>query len=283
MSNHPVTLGADSPVVIDPAMRSLINSNLKDIEKKHNIRILYACESGSRAWGFASKDSDYDVRFIYVHAVEWYLSLKQKKADTIEYMSDDRLFDAAGWDLGKALSLYRKGNAAVVEWIASPVVYFEDDEFTPTMRAFLRDGVVDSKAAYFHYMHYAFLQRKNYLDDKTLVKRKKYLYVLRPLLCAEWIWNGNKGASPVLFTDLIDSSTCSIEVRSAVMNLIRAKTESDKECEDIPHNAILDSFISEWEIKYHHRNLPDHINSARTTASADEMDTLFLKIVTRTA
>ena len=104
-----------------------ITSILKEIEARHGVAILYACESGSRGWGFASQDSDYDVRFIYQNPRNWYLSIDEKR-DVIELPINDEL-DINGWDLRKALRLLRKSNPALFEWLSSPIVYRQDEEF----------------------------------------------------------------------------------------------------------------------------------------------------------
>ncbi len=105
-------------------MRARIIKTLKDIEDRHPIQILYACETGSRAWGFPSPDSDYDVRLIYKHHVNWYLTLTEQK-DTLEMMSDDGELDLTGWDIRKCLKLLWKSNGALLERIQSSVVYHE--------------------------------------------------------------------------------------------------------------------------------------------------------------
>ena len=102
-------------------MRDIITAKLAEIEQHENVRIIYAVESGSRAWGFASPDSDYDVRFIYVHSKEFYLKL-EKTRDVIEWQLDETL-DINGWDLQKTLRLLHKSNPTVFEWNQSPIVY----------------------------------------------------------------------------------------------------------------------------------------------------------------
>jgi len=103
-------------------MRDTILSRLDQIETQHGVKILYACESGSRAWGFPSTDSDYDVRFLYVHPAEWYLSVDEKR-DVIERPLTPENFDIGGWDLRKALRLFRKSNPPLLEWLGSPNIY----------------------------------------------------------------------------------------------------------------------------------------------------------------
>jgi len=108
-------------------MRERVLEELNRIERHHNVRILLAVESGSRAWGFASPDSDYDVRYIYAHDRDWYLSVFEHR-DVIEEMLSDRL-DINGWDLRKSLRLFSKCNLALNEWLGSPIIYSEAPGF----------------------------------------------------------------------------------------------------------------------------------------------------------
>lgn len=170
---------------------------LKALEATEDITILYACESGSRAWGFASTDSDYDVRFIYVRPLEWYLSISERK-DTIERPLTN-MVDLAGWDLKKALRLFRKSNPPLMEWLGSPIVYVERGETAAALRR-LADEYYSPKAAAYHYLHMARGNFRNYLQGET-VWRKKYLYVLRPLLAVMWLEAG-RGRVPVQFETL---------------------------------------------------------------------------------
>ncbi len=119
-------------------MTNIILENLTRIESDHNVRILYAVESGSRAWGFASRNSDFDVRFIYIHPPEWYLSIREKR-DVIEIPINDDL-DISGWDLRKALGLLRKTNPPLLEWLGSPIVYLERYGMAEKMREFVADN-----------------------------------------------------------------------------------------------------------------------------------------------
>src|SRR3954468_4332579 len=101
-------------------MKIEIQNKLKQIEEHYKVKVLYACETGSRAWGFPSPDSDYDVRMIYVHEPDWYLSLSEGK-DAIEAMDGD--LDVTGWDFRKCLRLLWKSNGTLLERIQSPIVY----------------------------------------------------------------------------------------------------------------------------------------------------------------
>lgn len=158
-----------------------IQTLLTDIENQHNVKIIHAVESGSRAWGFPSKDSDFDIRFIYHHSSDWYLSAFQKR-DFIDTVFIDDL-DAGGWDLSKCLQLLHKGNAPLYEWLNSPVVYRKDE----AKLALLQDlsvRVFNPKVIFHHYLS---LARKKILDEKTGCNAKTFLYALRAILCARWV------------------------------------------------------------------------------------------------
>lgn len=175
---------------------------LRNAEKEHDVRILYACESGSRAWGFASPDSDYDVRFLYVHNEDWYLSFDiEKKRDVIEYPIVDEI-DCGGWDIRKALYLFTRTNGALLEWLNSPIHYIEHGDFAQSLREIAPDHV-NSIALCYHYSHMARGNAREYLF-KEQVKLKKYFYVLRPLLAIRYIEAG-LGVPPVEFEKLVDA------------------------------------------------------------------------------
>lgn len=159
-----------------------IQENLDAIEAQYQVRILLAVESGSRGWGFASPDSDYDVRFIYVHKPEEYLRVDIIK-DTIEWKLDEVL-DINGWDLKKALLAFGKGNSNIMEWANSPIVYRQADEWEQIRETVY--GYFSEKAALCHYYGTAKSTYEGFLKDDT-VRYKKYFYALRPLLCCRWI------------------------------------------------------------------------------------------------
>ncbi|MBE6768083.1 MAG: nucleotidyltransferase domain-containing protein [Ruminococcaceae bacterium] len=163
-------------------MNDIITSKLKEIEEKENIKILHCVESGSRAWGFASPDSDYDVRFIYLRPKEFYLRL-EKTRDVIEWQLDDTL-DINGWDIRKALTLLYSSNPTLFEWDASPIVYQTTDEWARISEVVHRYFVPQS--GLYHYLNTA---KRNYTASfkGETVRFKKYFYVLRPLLACEWI------------------------------------------------------------------------------------------------
>src|SRR5688500_16659645 len=102
-------------------MTDEIKKELLRLEIQHDIKILYAVESGSRAWGFDSTDSDWDVRFFYIHKLDWYLKIDDRKDNQEEILPNN--IDLVGWELKKALRLFRKSNPLMLEWLRSPIVY----------------------------------------------------------------------------------------------------------------------------------------------------------------
>lgn len=235
---------------IDPAVRADIEARLSLIEAEHDVRVLYACESGSRGWGFASPDSDYDVRFLYVHPLPWYLQVSSQR-DVIELPISD-LLDINGWELRKALGLLKKGNATLIEWLSSPVAYRADAGFLQAAREAVR-MTYQPQRSFHHYVHTA---RKNYreylIGDR--VRLKKYLYVLRPLLATLWIEQG-RGVVPMRFQDLVDAVVTDPGLRESIGRLLalkRAATESDYDSPRPAINAFIDSQLtrleSEWPL-----------------------------------
>jgi uncharacterized protein len=156
---------------------------LTDLEQRNSVRILLAVESGSRAWGFASLDSDYDVRFIYTHSLEWYLRVSEQR-DVIEMAGPD-LLDASGWELRKTLRLFAKCNLALNEWLNSPIVYREASGFRTRMQA-LMPSYFNPIAAVHHYASMARAAYDSCSADGT-IRTKKLFYVLRALLACRWM------------------------------------------------------------------------------------------------
>ena len=204
---------------VSAAKTELIKREIRAIEERENVVILYACESGSRAWGFESQDSDYDVRFIYQRPTDWYLSILPNRRDVIELPIDDEL-DINGWDLRKALQLYLKSNPPLFEWLFSPIVYQQ----TGWLANRLRDRSADfynKIAARYHYRSMAVNNFNQFLTGNTVI-RKKYLYVLRPLLAVNWIERG-LGVVPTEFGRLLDQTVEDQDLRIEINELVRMK------------------------------------------------------------
>ena len=173
-----------------------ILDKLKEIEIKENVKVLYAIESGSRAWGVASPDSDYDVRFVYVRKLEDYLKLNDVK-DTIEWQLDEVL-DINGWDLKKVLQHFHKGNATLFEWCGSPIVYLTTPEWEHISK--VASKYFSEKVSMYHYYGTARSTYEGFLTGET-VKYKKYVYALRPILACRYIEEKHL-VPPVLFGEL---------------------------------------------------------------------------------
>ncbi|WP_347254329.1 nucleotidyltransferase domain-containing protein [Leminorella grimontii] len=189
---------AENEHPVSDAMRRRIERELDAIERAFDVKILYACESGSRGWGFASTDSDYDVRFIYVHKTEWYLKVEPGR-DVIERPLDDEL-DISGWELRKALGLLKRSNPTLLEWLNSPIVYRADEAFMTELRQLAVDCFSGLKGRY-HYLSMAKKNFRGYLKGDA-VRLKKYFYVLRPLLAVKWI-DERKSVPPMPFSHLL--------------------------------------------------------------------------------
>jgi predicted nucleotidyltransferase len=200
-------------------MKEKILKKLKEIENDKQVEILFACESGSRAWGFASPDSDYDIRFIYKHKPEYYLSLWEKP-DVIEFMTEDDL-DGSGWDLRKAVKLLSKSNAPLIEWLFSPEVYYKNDAFLQEMQLLSRE-CFSPIATLHHYLG----TTKNFMDvcEMEEVKLKSYFYALRTALAGKWIIENNT-FPPVAFADLLPIVPQNIQDKIIELQNIKANQD----------------------------------------------------------
>lgn len=216
-------------------MRERILEELRKIEATEDAKIIMAIESGSRAWGFASPDSDYDVRFIYVRKKEGYLKLEGVR-DVIEWRLDETL-DINGWDIKKALQLLHKSNPTVFEWCASPIVYMEREEFGWLKE--LLPKYFSVKKSLFHYWHMAETNYREYLKGEE-VRVKKYFYVLRPLMAAKWILD-KKSAPPMLFDDLVAAELAE-DLKPELMRLLELK-KTLPEMGMAPKIQILNDYI----------------------------------------
>ena len=217
---------------------SLIQAELVRIEQAEGAEILYAVESGSRAWGYVSPDSDYDVRFVYVRPLRDYLTLKPRRKDTIEWVVDETL-DICGWDLSKALQLAHRGNLFLFEWATSPVVYRSTpawDAVWETVRPYF-----SCKAALHSYVGIAHNTERDFLQGEH-VRYKKYLYALRPLLACKFIAEQHT-QPPVAFSELMDSAA-PYELKEPVAHLLAAKAHMSEKDEG-PRIPEIDAFIAE--------------------------------------
>ena len=243
-----------------------IKAKLSQIEQKKNIRILYACESGSRAWGFASPDSDYDVRFIFVRPVEDYLRVKELP-DYIDAELND-VYDINGWDLKKFFKQLYKSNPVIFEWADSPIVYRTSEEWEKVM-ANMQDFVLQVKMLH----HYRGMAKSNIRSNfsTTEVILKKYLYVLRPVLACVWIMQKHT-VPPTEFSKLVEE-VLPVELKVSVDELlaVKMKIEEKEKGERIPQ---IDSFI---EAKLNEATMFPVVDEEQENYK--RLDNLFLEIV----
>jgi uncharacterized protein len=232
---------------IDPTMRAQILDNLRQLETQHDVKVLFACESGSRGWGFASPDSDYDVRFIYVNRLSWYLSVEARR-DVIELPISGDL-DINGWDLRKTLQLLRQSNPTLLEWLRSPVVYLEEPDAVTRLRSLAQTDFSPVRG----YHHYVSMAKKNFREHLRgeEVRYKKYLYVLRPLLAARWIRDG-RGVPPMRFAALAEATLNDKTLLDEINRLLEVKMRAGEAATSPRWVGIHDFIESELEAAAQH-------------------------------
>lgn len=218
-------------------VKEQITAELESLALEESVYIMYACESGSRAWGFESVDSDYDVRFIYLHPSAWYLSVFPGD-DVIERPINERL-DISGWDLRKALQLLRKSNPPLLEWLQSPIVYQENPAAVSRLRGLI-PHYYSPAACHYHYLHMAEGNYRQYLQGQE-VWIKKYFYVLRPVLACLWIERGY-GVVPTEFAKLVERVVDSSSVVQAIDELLRRK-RAGEELDRGPRIPAISNFL----------------------------------------
>ena len=224
-------------------MLDIISDRLQQLALQEQIVILYACESGSRAWGFPSPDSDYDVRFIYLRPIDWYLSIEDRR-DTID-LPVDRVLDLNGWDLRKALKLFKGSNSVIYEWIQSPIVYTANGNLIAELLA-LANSYYSPRAGIHHYLNMATNCYQEFLRAEQ-VKLKKYFYAIRPILAARWIVE-HRTVPPMVLSRLLPLISDRPEILAAIDRLSTLK-QTAIESTTIPIDPLLNNFI-ETEIEY---------------------------------
>ena len=251
---------------IPPDAHARILADLDRIEREERVRILFAIESGSRAWGFPSPDSDYDARFVYVREADWYLSLVPGR-DVIEQPINGD-FDINGWDIRKALGLLLKPNPVLLEWLASPIRYRWDDAACARLEAFAR------RTAYAHacLSHYQSLARRmwgEFVADRETVKLKKYFYILRPAMCLAWIRERPGEILPMRLQDLMAGVELAQAFRDEIDSLIARKAQMS-EVGDGARITALDDFIQRQLAWADTQNLRTPVNPS-LSAEADAL------------
>lgn len=249
-------------------IRKEIEEKIAEIEKMENVTVLYAVESGSRAWGVESLDSDYDVRFIFVRPEKDYLGIREKR-DVIEWQLDEVL-DINGWDLKKALLQFHKGNATLFEWANSPIVYKTTDmwkEIYDSCRQYFSE-----KAALHHYCGTANSTFLQYLQGDK-VRYKKYVYALRPLLACRFIENEH-GVPPVRFEELLRQKLPG-ELAGKINEMLKIKAVSDEKALH-PQMPVIRKYIEDEIARY--ELLLKYMEDDRTQ-EWETLDAVFFKIL----
>ncbi|MGW6123000.1 nucleotidyltransferase domain-containing protein [Nocardia sp. NPDC055165] len=225
------------PESMDPAVVAAVEAELDRVAAEHNVSIRLAIESGSRAWGFPSPDSDYDCRFVYVAGLETYLS-PWRTRDVIETPLIG-LLDVNGWDLAKALRLLVAGNAVLVEWLMSPIVYRGDEAFRARLREVARE-VADRDRIARHYLHLGARQWALFERNGGL---KKVFYALRPAMALRWL-REHPGAAvaPMHLPTLLAECELPVDLVAAITELTDLKSKT-REMGSAAPPALITAFI----------------------------------------
>lgn len=246
-------------------MKELIDAELRVLERRNELLVLYACEAGSRAWGFAAPDSDADPRFIYLRPPTAYLSVGPR-TEVLEHKLSGR-FDLVGWDLPRALALLRKSNVSILEWLVSPVVYRAHGDAVERLRE-LGERCFSPRSAMHHYLNMAEKSLHMYLGGER-VKAKKYLHAIRPLLACSWIGRTGK-IPPVDFHMLLETEATDGGISRTIRELAEEKRRGELPEQVRPIKALNGFIESElarlWEAA---------ARAPRTDAPAEPLDELF--------
>ena len=244
-------------------MKDIIRKHLDRIEKEFKVKIVLSCESGSRAWGFPSEDSDYDIRFIYINERDWYLTIAEKR-NVIELPINKDL-DINGWDLRKSLQLLRKSNSPLLEWISSPIRYrVWDRAFKPLVKLSKKAFLPETSC------HHYFSMAKNSISkfqNNEKIKIKAYMYAIRPILCCEWIIEHLK-QPPMHIDDLLSNITNYKRFKESVKELISIKMDH-AENYLVKRSETIEGFLIEKMVSLEKKIPPDLVSMNLT---------MFLKI-----
>lgn len=224
---------------VSPEMQDIIRRKLAEIEHEEQAKILFAIESGSRAWGFHSPDSDYDVRFVYARPAEWHYALG-KKRDVIERPIDDEL-DLSGWELSKTLSLMLGSNAVIAEWLQSPIVYLSETAAVAELTEFAR-RVLDRRSVTWHYLSLLRRQQTRLIGPDGQPRLKRFFYILRPALALRWMRLHGTAVPPMDMQNLLDGCALS----EAELIAIDALTELKKQASERAAGIDVDPLL--WQI-----------------------------------
>lgn len=253
-------------------MRDKIMTLLRNLEKQHEIKILMAVNYGSRCFGYASDESDWDVRFIYVHKPEWYFSIV-KTEDVVEMMVEEEHLDIEGYDLKKALMLLAKTNPVESDWLHSHEFYILDKDFLLSMLSFEAQCYNPHHAMY-HFYSISVKHNQRYLDEKVTLKR--FIYYMRGLLSCRWV-EQHGCHPPVDVDDLIDATiTDNMSVCAKAHHLLTQKRKGKSHDMSAVDNELC-AYVYELQ-KYYERLLPEYLDT-KPQANMSEMSRFLMDVV----
>ena len=263
----------DYPDGYDERMRGVsISSHLRILAKEYGIRVLLAVQSGSRALGLESKNSDWDVCYLYIHKPEWYKQ-QEDHSHTIERVFDD--IDTYGWELKDALSFLGTGNPTILEWLNSPNLYIVKAPLYKRLREICNIYFNPNAAIRHYHQVYSKLNERFVEENKSL---KEFLYYLRGILACKWV--ERKGSIPPLnYVYLLDATVDDERIRSKVMELIKIK-KSGKTYDDVEIDAGLIEKVKLWAAYYD--GLAKSIGKDSKGGLADELNSLFQDMLLQT-
>ncbi|WP_347549939.1 nucleotidyltransferase domain-containing protein [Pseudalkalibacillus hwajinpoensis] len=233
---------------------------LNDIEVQSNVKVLYACEAGSRAFGYETEESDHDVRFIYVHPRDWYLTVFPR-GDVLEVK--DGNIEVHGWDLQKTLQLLAKSNPSLLEWLASPIIYKEEN--IKEIRD-LGNRYFSLKALLFHYVK---MGQTNLREYKKYSNQKFLIYALKSILIGKWVVQTNSMPAHSLKTMLQ-----SLEIN----NFLRENCVKLLSREVIKDSTLLETLL---ETELFQLENTAHNIQVKSSVNHDEIDGVFRSILSR--
>lgn len=268
--------------MVDSTTLSHIQSILSKLEKENNITILYAVESGSRAWGFHSPDSDYDIRFIYKHNdPRWYLQINKKPTETINGFSEDRKYDWDGWDLRKAIQHLKESNPAILEWLSSPIVYKDIDGLADELRTIISHMHTKLSLCH-HYRNMAVTNWNDRIEGKEIVNTKKYMYIIRPIGMLDWLMRYPEKTLVIDYYQILkelEKDTDPVIIKK-IYELLEFKKEA-KEMGENPRIAEIDKWIQEIITKFDKTTdrKPAEVNVQNITRVYSHIDNQYRKVI----
>lgn len=249
---------------MDAGVVAHLDAAVSALARVEGVTVLLAVESGSRAWGFPSPDSDYDVRFVYARPARDYLTPWPAR-DVLE-LPVSAVQDIAGWDLIKAVRLLARGNAVLGEWARSPIVYGGDARFRAALVG-LADAVADPAAIGRHYAHVA---ANNWSADAAAglpVPLKKIFYALRPAAAVRWLLiHPGAAVPPMTLPDLLAEGDPPADLLDPVAELLAAKAVTRELGEGVVPAPVRDFVVAQlaaahgWEDR--RAATPDHARLA---------------------